>query len=868
MAAKPIAKAIKNLAEEFGILTEKQAEKIGRAREEMPAFNRAAPYMLPDELAKAAHGDNAVKMAAILDSIASASELASAAKGGQAARGFYRKSSQAIIDVFGEDAPRFAGLLASMSPQADVRTNLKHALRTWDNWIKAGRPTDERSISAIVNASVDKAAGSKADALEAWRQNTVRTLSAEDPQSFKLSGPKVSSFMANLRDDVWQVTNDTWQGKILGVEGKNPFSGSGQVPGVEALGEPGVLQEGAGKSPRYIAASARTRQAAEKAEMLPQEAQETSWTFGRTLSTLAENSKKLFGAPLSEREILEKRLLTPESMQGGDFGSLLSTPEFGGLLSGEARERAAAFRPPELIYPQAALTTGDEENLMRTAKRLERARLGAGAKSAVAGGAVGLGALAAPEDEAEAAAVRRIPPALENIMIPKRREAAARLANGASPREVFRDTGFFPQVTPGHITSWKDQLSELKGKGFQGSWLADQIEDRLRWQLNDWEGARSYPERLTHPQYQPFDFEKYYQNALNNPGSMQGEIPLGEYMQRPELFDLYHELPNMRATGTGALNPLGIGGLSLVSPSRPPHDWILGFMDPTKPNTQNVPEMGAFGRLTPRQQLPTVETHELQHVIDMLDIMDRYPHYSPEARRQIYKSLFRDPEYAYRPGEIAAREQQARQMGLVQADIPPSEAYERFMKLGRESPGASTGAPQQYPDKPFRFVDRKKKAAAAAGGALTPMADLFAATGEQGALAQAPPEDVGGAFRGALESLTPNIDDIVTGALSMGGGMLEDTSEMLNDFLEFASRRRFGPDMGVAPPWGEAALYTPQPGMKPYALEEEPLPGSSAQIQRSLGGDPYSGSSLIGGVITPVPMGKAKKASKIIRVRK
>jgi hypothetical protein len=69
-------------------------------------------------------------------------EMASVAWAGRAKRGWYERSARAIAEAFGQDAPRFAALLAALSPQCSVEGNLANTLRTWTNWIKAGRPTD------------------------------------------------------------------------------------------------------------------------------------------------------------------------------------------------------------------------------------------------------------------------------------------------------------------------------------------------------------------------------------------------------------------------------------------------------------------------------------------------------------------------------------------------------------------------------------------------------------------------------------------------------------------------------------------------------------------------------------------------------
>jgi hypothetical protein len=107
------------------------------------------------------------------------------------------------------DAPRFVALLAATSPQTGVEDNAINALNIWANWIKAGRPQDEGAIKSIIGASVQGELGEES-VLPAWLPNTMRALTAEDPEKVILSGPKVDSFMRNLRGEVNAVTLDTW----------------------------------------------------------------------------------------------------------------------------------------------------------------------------------------------------------------------------------------------------------------------------------------------------------------------------------------------------------------------------------------------------------------------------------------------------------------------------------------------------------------------------------------------------------------------------------------------------------------------------------------------------------------------------------
>jgi hypothetical protein len=299
--------------------------------------------------------------------IPDAKELSAVAKMGEPKRGWYRASTQAIMDVFGVDAPRFSSLLAAMSPQTSVESNLINTLNTWKNWNAAGRPTDERSIRAIMGSSVQGTKGEES-VLEAWANNASRVLSAPDPTKVTLSGPKVDSFYRNLADDVYRVTNDAWMAGGLGV-GQELFSGS---PTALQLmrGDPGL-------TPGYIGTSARVREAGEKAKMLPSEAQETTWSVFMPLYEMQTQT----GLPA--REILQRGLLTPEVIKGTpDFATLLRDPAYARILEeGGYGEQLAGLQPTPFSSRGPSLSLSEQREVERAAKRLEDLKEGRGRES-------------------------------------------------------------------------------------------------------------------------------------------------------------------------------------------------------------------------------------------------------------------------------------------------------------------------------------------------------------------------------------------------------------------------------------------------------------------------------------------------------
>lgn len=334
----------------------------------VPGYARRARYLTEQERSKMRR-DVAEKFVEIFDTLPPAQEMAAVALGGVAKRGWYRRSSTALLDVFGPDAPRFAALLASLSPQASVQQNLRNALSVWKNWIRAGRPTDEKDILTILGLSVERTplarmseeqlrrvasklrltipatttrhgiagpfetettAGdiasliadnatdeqiARLSVLGAWENNTVRSLTAVDPENLTLSGPKVNSFMLNLLGNTTEVTNDAWLANYALVDQKI-FSGT-------------LSKSGPGKGPGYLAMSAKARAAAEYLTKLtgeqwtPAEVQETVWSWAKTLYELQLPS----GEDRTALELLRGGEVTEER--------IAATPDFAILLLDE-----------------------------------------------------------------------------------------------------------------------------------------------------------------------------------------------------------------------------------------------------------------------------------------------------------------------------------------------------------------------------------------------------------------------------------------------------------------------------------------------------------------------------------------------------
>jgi hypothetical protein len=291
-------------------------------------------------------------MADIWHGSASTDQTAAMALAGKAKKGWYERSAKAIHNMFGMDAPRFTALLASLSPQTGVETNLHNTLKVWRAWDEAGRPTDHAKITKLMEDALPKNPKGKggSNVLEAWRQNAIRTLTSEAPEheQFQLSGPKVDSFMRNLRDNTHAVTNDSWNAIAMGID-QQLFGGRRIMRATDPFGKVGV------KGPGYLGVSAKVRAAAAQLSRVtgeswtPREVQETMWSFVKTAFEHAEETGQ------SIPELLRNGHLTDQLIGGTpDFHQLLASGEPRRILTGSRYETTAEHFAGEPGQPASA----------------------------------------------------------------------------------------------------------------------------------------------------------------------------------------------------------------------------------------------------------------------------------------------------------------------------------------------------------------------------------------------------------------------------------------------------------------------------------------------------------------------------------
>lgn len=366
--------------------------KVGEREVKIPAqqasvLQRALKNLTPEEQAKF-RSDTATKFVTILKQLPSKEEFGAAALAGKAKKGWYDGSTQAIIQVFGPDSQRFAALLSATSPQTSVESNLFNALQIWKNWTAAGRPVDRESIVRVMGDSVQGSKGEES-VLDAWINNSVRALSAEDPSTVVLSGPKVNSFMLNLQGNVNEVTNDAWMAAFTYVD-QTLFSGS-----LTKGGDPG-------KGPGYIAMNARVRESADYLTKLtgekwtPAEVQETIWSWAKTLYETASAK----GETRTAVQLIQDNAITDEL--------IAATPDFRTLFYDDR------FAP---ILEQAGYT--EQLNQLRAATA--GSDVAAGAKKSGAGGQAGT-----LDPEAQRKYLERNAKRLDKLRKDREREAAAK----------------------------------------------------------------------------------------------------------------------------------------------------------------------------------------------------------------------------------------------------------------------------------------------------------------------------------------------------------------------------------------------------------------------------------------------------------
>jgi hypothetical protein len=383
-------------------------KEVMRKRDEIarrsPEFSEAAPYLLPRQLERAVGDPEFTRNTYARDwpTLPPAEEMATVSRAGEPARGWYKGARSTIGSMFPDpnEQSRFAYGMASLSPQLPVEGNARNMIPSYFAWKKAGMPTDEESIHRILARNVqslpilgDSAASERSLAqirtlgralgaspemlaqhphelrlalavyeqsgpraamdvlknsvLEAWRGNFTRAMRDER----LISGPKVHNFGTDLDPQNpyagLHFTGDTWDALLKGWQQKEKYGGQGfSVP-----------RHDPGYSPGYSMSSAKTGQVADRLGWLPEEVQETGWSWIKPI-----------GEGKSDIQVPKNVLQDVPTFQ-----NLLRQPEFLKQMPADVRARLESASTPERSSNVLIPTPVDIRHLENARRRMERA---------------------------------------------------------------------------------------------------------------------------------------------------------------------------------------------------------------------------------------------------------------------------------------------------------------------------------------------------------------------------------------------------------------------------------------------------------------------------------------------------------------
>lgn len=268
------------------------------------------------------------------EQMTSAEAYSAAALEGAAKLGWYRRAAEIISVLFGSDAPRFTALLASLSPQVPVKTNLQNTLQVWSAW-KELSEEQQQDPDAVLRVIRENATAGRY--IPTWEDNAVYALTTDDIENALLSGPKLQSFLENLLGEHYEVTNDVWMA-VFNMVDQSIFSGKPTT--IEGRQKKVGL-----KSPGYLAASEKAREAAQKLKdvtglvFTPAEVQETVWSWTKALY----EKKRRIEDPKDLVKIVDQ-ITDSYITDVPDFESLL-LGELNAQLTPEQREALENYSP-------------------------------------------------------------------------------------------------------------------------------------------------------------------------------------------------------------------------------------------------------------------------------------------------------------------------------------------------------------------------------------------------------------------------------------------------------------------------------------------------------------------------------------------
>jgi len=386
------------------------------------------------ELSKLANKKSAASFLNFMDTFPAAREMATVAQAGLAKKGWYRQSAQALYDVFGDEAPRFAALLAATSPQTSVQGNLLNATSIWRNLTQNNMPRDpvlfdiinEPGVAAALklkkNVPLKNADGSPQLNKAGNQKYGLRNISEQEAREvIKKAGGGDSTFDVGRMQieimgdavqgekgaesvlDAWvsnsiraiNVPDDEMDKLVLSGPKVDSFMRNLVNNTVEVTNDTwmanylGVEQNvfggslnpariDPGKGPGYLAANALTRNASRilsdriGENVTPEMIQEMVWSWSKAVF---EQSRAV---GMSPREFIQKGRLTDAMINDvPDFSSLLRDPDlpYRGILkaSGATVGQFKKGEIPKGNRTEEIMKSSDtaRRNLERAANRLK-----------------------------------------------------------------------------------------------------------------------------------------------------------------------------------------------------------------------------------------------------------------------------------------------------------------------------------------------------------------------------------------------------------------------------------------------------------------------------------------------------------------
>jgi hypothetical protein len=385
--ARTVADAAKPMIDEFGAQIRPALPKLfaqGSAIHEQnavdAAWGLAGKYLNQDE--KNTVGQNFVGNVTDIFSQLDPKLMMRDALEGKFLKGWYQQLGAFLSDLAGTDTTRLAHVIGTFGANTPPLENFVRGLDVYSRWLEQGRPQDIPSIDKILEDAVltpeGRAAGKTAADMMAWRNNVREALSAQDPSTIQLSGPKVQPYARSFLGELDRGVLDRHMGipyamqlGLKGPEFEAALKQGSQIFGTRTRTLPSGRKVGIAGFPG-LAFDARQRQAAEMATRQTGEPwrtgniQETVWGKYQPLKILANAMKvgvdKLASGEIPyskeklselQQEILPKKLIEhPEVQKQAERFQAAKAAE-GGFQPGPKGGQAEAQSAPQRIRAAA-----------------------------------------------------------------------------------------------------------------------------------------------------------------------------------------------------------------------------------------------------------------------------------------------------------------------------------------------------------------------------------------------------------------------------------------------------------------------------------------------------------------------------------